>query len=260
MTAGEQLRALRERLGLSLRNVEAASGRLADKHNNPDYLISLSRLSDIETKGITPNLYRAYSLSIVYRTGIRDILRMFGIDLDNIPGDLDLADIPVTHTTTALSQAEVAEMPVRLDPGFNDGLTAPILRMVQQWGTAPLPMLRKFLDREFTYAYVGREDRTMYPLIVPGAFIQIDEALRKVEEGPWRSEYERPIYFMETREGFTCCWCEATKSTLTLVPHPLSGVKTGMMRFGSEGEVIGQVVGVAMRLDGRFVRPARKER
>ena len=26
----------------------------------------------------------------------------------------------------------------------------------------------------------------------------------KIESGMWRSEYERPIYFVETREGYTC--------------------------------------------------------
>ena len=65
MDAGEQLRALREGLGLSIRMVESASAKLAARHDNSDYLLSLSRISDIETKGITPNLYRLYSLSIV---------------------------------------------------------------------------------------------------------------------------------------------------------------------------------------------------
>ena len=49
MNAGEQLRALRERLGLSIREVETASAKLAVKYNSSDYLVSLSRLSDMET-------------------------------------------------------------------------------------------------------------------------------------------------------------------------------------------------------------------
>ena len=95
----------------------------------------------------------------------------------------------------------------------------------------------------------------MYPLIMPGSFVQIDESKRKVAEGGWRSEYERPIYLVETRQGHTCCWCELNGSMLTLKPHPMSPAKTRILRDGIDAEVIGQVVGVAMRLDGWSVTP-----
>lgn len=260
MNAGEQLRTLRERLGLSIRMVEAASARLADKYNNSDYLVSLSRLSDMETKGITPNLYRTYSLSVVYHVDFSDILRMYNLDLRNMPEDLELASIPKTHLTNALDNGSEAEIPVRLDPGFQEGSTSPIVRMIQKWGTIPLHLLKKFTNRKFTYGYIGQEDWTMYPLIMPGAFIQIDESKRKVEEGPWRSEYERPIYFVEMRDGFTCCWCELIGSMLTLKSHPLSAVKTRLVKVGSDAEIIGQVVGVAMQLEKRFASPDAKGR
>ena len=52
MSPGDKLRSLRERLGLTLRDVEAASSRIAENHQNPDYTIPISRLSDIETKSI----------------------------------------------------------------------------------------------------------------------------------------------------------------------------------------------------------------
>jgi hypothetical protein len=256
VTAGEQLRALRERLGLSIRMVEFASGRIADKYENPDYFLSLSRLSDIETKGITPNVFRLYSLSIIYKIDFHHVLSMYGVDLANVPADLDLAHVPGTHRSDALESQTNVEMPLKMDPGFQERATAPIVRMVQQWGSVPMALLKKFTDRKFTYGYVGREDWTMYPIIMPGSFVQVDENRRKVEEGSWRSEYERPIYFVEMRESFVCCWCEVNGNMLTLKPHPMSPVKTRFVRIGSEAEVVGQVVGIAMRLDGWFETPA----
>ena len=74
MSAGESLRKLRESLGFTIRDVEAASTRIAEKHNNSDYSISLSRLSDIETKEVVPSIYRIYSLSTIYRRDIREFL------------------------------------------------------------------------------------------------------------------------------------------------------------------------------------------
>jgi hypothetical protein len=88
---------------------------------------------------------------------------------------------------------------------------------------------------------------TMYPILPPSSFIQVDESKSKVLEGGWRSEYERPIYFIETRDGHTCCWCTLTREDIILQPHPLSPVPPRV--FGhDEAEVLGQVVGVAMRL------------
>lgn len=249
MTAGEKLRALRERLGLSIRMVETASEKLAIKYNNSDYFVSLSRLSDIETKEITPSIYRIYSLSVIYRANYHQILEMYGIDLGRIAEDLNVSEAPNSGLVGALEHQERVEMPVVLDPGFREESTTLIVRMIQRWGTAPMVMLKNFLDRKYTYGYIGSRDWTMYPLILPGAFVQIDESKRRVEDGTWRSEYERPIYFVEMRDGFTCCWCDVEGATLTLRSHPMSPVKTRTVRLGSEAEILGQVVGIAMRLE-----------
>ena len=47
---GLNLRTLREKLGLTVGDVETGGERLARKHNNEEYLITITRLSDFETK------------------------------------------------------------------------------------------------------------------------------------------------------------------------------------------------------------------
>jgi hypothetical protein len=59
---------------------------------------------------------------------------------------------------------------------------------------------------------------------------------------------ERPVYFVELRRGYACSWCEMKQNLLLLVPHPLSPVKTGQLAYPLEGEIVGRVTGVAMRL------------
>lgn len=250
MSGGESLRQIRESLGLTIRDVEAASTRLSEKYGNADYVVTLSRLSDIETKGVTPSAYKLYSFSVIYRRDFKELLALYGIQLNNVAEDADVVEIPRTHPFTATSGCEKIELPVRLDPGFDVCSTSAVGRMIVKWGTVPLQALERFRQREFTYGYIGTEDMTMYPLLLPGSFVQIDEGKRKIEEGPWRSEYERPIYFMETREGFVCSWCELSGPTLVLRPHPMSPARTRFFRHGSEVEVLGQVVGIAMRLSG----------
>ena len=134
-----------------------------------------------------------------------------------------------------------------LSVSFDPRKTLNFGRMIEQWGTVPLVYLEGLSKVDYTYGYIGSEDLTMYPILPPSSFIQVDETKSKVSEGGWRSEYERPIYFIETRDGHTCCWCTLTREDIILQPHPLSPVAPRV--FGRhEAEVLGQVVGVAMRL------------
>src|ERR1700722_8141040 len=248
LTAGNNLRGLRERLGFTMREVESASGRIAERHGNDEFAVSPSRLSDIETKGLVPSIFRLYSLAIIYRSDVREVLSWYGIDLSLSAADLDLNLPPRSHVTETLQGAFAVEIPTRLDPAFDPRRSANLSRMVEKWGLVPLAYLAKFSGEKYTYGYIGSEDFTMYPLLPPGTFFQVDESRNKVVSGVGRSELERPIYFVETREGYTCCWCSMKGDQLVLQPHPLSPVAIRMLRHPQEAEVIGRVVGIALKL------------
>jgi len=247
VTGGYNLRVLREKLGLTMRDIETASEEIARRRHNEEYSTPISRLSDFETKGVIPSIYRLYSLSVIYRKDFRELLAWYGVDLSLPVSDLEIAAPPRSHLSTALVNNQAVQMPIRMDPAFDPRKTLNFGRMVEQWGTVPLAYLEQFSKFDYTYGYVGSEDFTMYPILPPGSFIQVDESRNKVVEGVWRSEYERPIYFVETREGYTCCWCTLGREDLILQSHPLSPVQPKVVRT-SQAEVIGQVVGIAMRL------------
>lgn len=248
VTAGSTLRVIRERLGLTMRDVETASEKIARRRGNEEYFVPISRLSDVETKGVTPSVYRLYSLAVIYRTPIREMFSLYGVELDLSVSDLETCTPPKSHVSRALISAEVAQIPVRMDPSFDPRRTLNLGRMVEQWGTVPLIYLERLSKTDFTYGYIGSEDLTMYPILPPGSFIQVDESLNRVIEGGWRSEYERPIYFVETREDHICSWCTLMGESIILQPHPLSPVSPRVLQYPQEAEVIGQVVGVAMKL------------
>jgi transcriptional regulator with XRE-family HTH domain len=248
LRAGKSLRTLREKLGLTMRDVENTSGRIAEKYHNEEYALPPSRLSDIETKGLLPSIHRLYTLSVIYRRDLRELLSWYGIDVNNTAADLGLVAPPKSHLCDALAGMTAAQVPLRMDPGFDERRTLHLGRMVEQWGLVPAAYLAQFANSDFTYGYIGHEDFTMYPILPPGSFIQVDEARNKVVEGAWRSEYERPLYFVETRDGYTCCWCGLRKDELVLQPHPLSPAAVRILRHPQEAEVLGQVVGVAMKL------------
>jgi hypothetical protein len=231
-----------------MRDVETASSAVASRHKSDEFAIPPSRLSDIETKGVVPSIFRLYSLSVIYRRDAREILALYGVDLNEVATDLHLSLPPKSHKSEALENVSSLRVPVRMDPSFDPRYTANMGRLIEQWGVVPLTYLAQFSDRRYTYGYIGSEDFTMYPILPPGTFVQVDESKSRVAEGAWRSEYERPIYFIETREGYTCCWCKIQQEGLVLQSHPLSPVPVRVLKYPQEAEVIGQVVGVALRL------------
>ena len=54
--AGLRLKSVRERLNLRFRDVEDASDRIAAFHKNDEFCIAISRLADMENKGVVPTL------------------------------------------------------------------------------------------------------------------------------------------------------------------------------------------------------------
>ncbi len=248
LAAGLNLRGLRERLGLTMREVESASLRIAERHGNDEFSVCPSRLSDIETKGLVPSIFRLYSFSMIYRCDFREILAWYGIDLSLSAADLHLSLPPKSHFEEALQSTPTVAIPTRLDPSFDPRRSANLSRIVEQWGLVPLAYLSTLSSDKYMYGYVGSEDFTMYPLLPPGTFLQVDESRNKIVQAMWRSELERPIYFVETREGYTCCWCSLQGDQIMLQPHPLSPVPLKMLRHPQEAEVIGQVVGIALKL------------
>jgi transcriptional regulator with XRE-family HTH domain len=250
---------LREELGLTIRDVEAASARIAARHANEDFGISPSRLSDIETKGVVPNIFRLYSLAVIYRRDLRELFAWYGIDMNGAAADLAFVEPPNSHVSETLDSMMVVNLPVRLDPGFDPRHTVNLGPMIESWGVVPLGYLTQFSNHnKYIYGYIGSKDFTMYPVLLPGSFIQVDESATAVVQNNWRSEYERPIYFVETRGGYTACWCSREGDHLVLQPHPLSPVPARTLKQSQEAEVLGQVVGIAMRLDG-WRSPARRE-
>jgi transcriptional regulator with XRE-family HTH domain len=238
--AGQKLKRARERLNL----------RYRDKHNNDEFVIALSRLADIENKGTLPSLYRLYSLCAIYRLDILEVLDWYGIDVSQLPADATLAEVERTHPIGfSAHEHGVIQVPLSLDPGVDLRRTTYLSRMIQRWGTLPLMLLNELDLKNHRYGFIGTEDWAMYPILHPGSLVLIDETRRKVIPSGWTHEFERPIYFLEHRQGYACGWCSLTEGQLILQPHPASGALPEVYPYPEEIDVIGQVIGVAMRLD-----------
>src|ERR1019366_6311995 len=130
-TGGHRLRALREALGFTMREVAAASTQIAGRLGSEDFFIPPSRLSDIETKGVVPSVFRFYSLAAIYHRPVRALLQLYGIDLDGISSEWDSSQPAHTHLVTLENEQTACSIPVKMDPGFDLRETSDLGRMVQ---------------------------------------------------------------------------------------------------------------------------------
>ena len=250
--AGQRLKRARERLNLRYRDVEEASLRISERHQNEEFIIALSRLSDIENKGTVPTIYRMYSLCVIYRLNLSEVLSWYGADPALIPADAAAVPLAQTHAVGFSGEGPAdVPLPTAMDPVFDLRKTVFVSRMIQRWGRVPLTLLSGLDVQNHRYAFIGSEDWTMYPLIPPGTFVMIDESRRKIVNTGWSNEFERPIYFLEHRQGYVCGWCTLTDNQLVVQPHPASQCAPQVWIHPEQIEVVGQVSGLAMPLDRR---------
>lgn len=253
--AGLRLKRTRERLGLRYRDVEEFSQRIADRRKNNEFIIAISRLSDIENRGVVPSMYKLYSLCAIYRLDLAEVLCWYGVDPGLLASDSLSAEPDRTHLIGfgrgPLGSAPWGEVqiPLSLDPGVDLKRTTFLSRFIQNWGTLPLMLVAGLDLKHRRYAFVGMEDWFMYPLIHPGSLLLIDESRTKIAESGWTAEYNRPIYLLEHREGWLCAWCSILAEQLIAQPHPVSGEAPRVFQLGAEVEILGQVTGVANRLE-----------
>jgi transcriptional regulator with XRE-family HTH domain len=247
--AGQKLKQVRERLGLTYRDVEEFSARIAKVRGNEEFGVALSRLADIENRKTLPTCYRLYSLCTIYRLDITEVLSWYGISLANMPADAALLHLPKTHGVGFKFEDGEAQLPIALDPGFESTRTVFLSRFIQKWGKLPLMLLNHVDLRNHAYGLIGTEDWSMFPIISPGALVVIDQGRRRIFNSGWNSEFERPIYFFEHRDGYACGWCTLRDTQLTLQFHASSLRDPEVYEHPKEIEVIGQVTSVAMTLD-----------
>jgi transcriptional regulator with XRE-family HTH domain len=246
----EQLKAIRTRLGITTREVAELSQKLADTEGNPEYAISNAWLTQVENSDSVPSIFKLYALSVIFRIKFNDLLVLFGVDLQKINQHQSELQLPNTH----LAQIEVYDsertvsFPIRFDRSFDIDNTNLLNRMVETWGEVPISLIQSLDLRHSLYGYVGLRDFTLHPLLRPGSFVQIDQRVRKIRPARWRTEHDRPIYFVELRDGYACAWCDLQDGHLLLLPHPLSPVSVRRFSYGVEAEIVGQVTAVAMRL------------
>jgi transcriptional regulator with XRE-family HTH domain len=259
--AGTRLKMIRLRLGLTTRQVAEMSRQIAKAEQHAEAALSHARLVQIENGTSTPSVYKLFALSAIYGLSLTDLLSFY-IDPDTSNRHLGLlADRTHLIDGDLPGPGDHVELPIAFKGEISAGATTFINEIAKTWGHIPVAWLKSLNIRRGRYVIIGLSDYTMYPLLRPGSFVQIDETERPRRSAAYVTEFDRPIFFIETRTEYLCSWCEFRGSRLISIPHPLSPCSTREFVYDQEAQIIGRVTAVAARLgrDGVPLQPRRDD-
>ena len=215
----------------------------------------LKSLTEDQRETLRLHFFDGYTLSAIYQRRITELLSYFGLHVGDLSRYRTFVGVPKTHLLDSGADFDIEKvsLPVRFKPEFRLDKTSLLARIVEKWDKIPVGFLQHLDLRKSVYGYIGLEDYTLFPLIRPGSFVQIDASQRKISAEKWKTEFDRPIYFVELRNGYVCSWCQLDRGQLIVIPHPHSHQDVRRFDYPSQAEIVGRVTGVAMQIVGEKV-------
>ena len=219
---GARLRAIRQQLRLSLREVEHRSRRIALERGDLSYQVSASWLSRLESDEHELTVNKVVALGEIY-----------GLSTDRLIRSI----YPENQQPLILDQIS-SQDPTKLPTGGSHDETT----LLPTESTPP--------HMPYRLGIIGRLDLTLQPMVPAGSMVRIDTKKREISaKKDWTHEFQRPIYFLKIKDRYFCGWCELDKDArwLTLIPHPLSSAPSRRYKYPTEVENIGRVMSVVIR-------------
>ena len=247
---GRTLLIIRKQRQLSLRQVEGLTRAIANRYSDKARGISASWLGRIERERHSITHKQLESLEEVYGIS-RDELSQELLPEEEEPHSRHphLPDVPAAVLKGLTSPGSPLLPPERWMAYFPDTTLIPLI--VQRAGDLGRTARRASRNTAPVYGIVGARDITLVPFVQPGAIVEINTTVRRIETGRiFHSIFERPIYFLRSHDGYHFGWCEldAEQEWLTLVPSAMTVASHRRWRYRREVEVVGQVHRVLTRV------------
>jgi transcriptional regulator with XRE-family HTH domain len=242
---GVFIRQARARAGLTLHEASLFSHKVAQALDDRRYAMAPSTLADYETQSTPPrHLEKAMTLCLIYAVPLVDFVRAAG----TAPEHLGTQFIPRALLPPEMTAAppgarpEVAESSssLRLQFGSVPWFLGSSLAQVSG---IPRPSMRDFFwltgEHPFLPAYTGD---SMLALV--------DRNKKSPLREPNLPAWLQPAYVLLLRDGqYRCACCSLDEENLFLFPRSESGRLPERLRLGRDAEVVGQIVGLARRIE-----------
>src|SRR5271157_4172269 len=136
---GKRLRAEREHLRLSLRQVQELSRGIVERRKNPEYYVAHASLADIEKGKLVPNIYKLYSLSVIYGRQYEKLATFFDVPVGEAEQDHKALVFPQTYLVGGASELGESSIlsSLELQERLRSERTNLMSKIVENWKDVP---------------------------------------------------------------------------------------------------------------------------
>jgi hypothetical protein len=198
--------------------------------------------SQLRGEDFRPSLYQISALEHISGLPLQDWLRLFGVDVTDIPRLQVLLRLPRTHfidSTLHKSDSRTLNVRPRTTAG-SPGEIAPFSLLLQVYEVS-LTSRTDLQSGRYLYARVGREDALAFPEIAPDSLVRVDrEASSALLPAPSGGLSNR-FFLLEHSRGLFCCRLRRTAAdsvSAVSLKLPYAEVE---FKLGSQAKVLGVV-------------------
>ena len=239
---GRVMGKLREECKFTPSQVAQKTEEIAEREEDPRFHVSRQYLRDIELGNCVPSSYKLEALALVYNHDLQELLAFYEVTREN-EGKLFTSWLSSNGSKVVIDAEEAGQVIFTVAGRFRGEGTV-LLTDGQNRELMPARW-NEMLGGKARFAVIGTQDNTMGKLLPPDCLVVVDTGQKTLDEGPWETEEERPIYLAWRNKGnpHVCCWAYHVRNMLTLLPYQAnSGQPAKSYKTPAEAEIIGHVI------------------
>ena len=200
----ERIHSILRNKGLTLYQVSQQSAALYGLSS--PYFLPHNLYYDLRRGGFTPSIYQVFALSRITGYRLLDWLRVFGIDVEDIPRLQTL----IPRKRTVLLDASLTDSQAWVEWSRNRSSNrptpaiAPLAQLLEAVGRKRIGSIRGARAPGFLYAKIGTEDALAFPDLLPGSIVRINPSSKAESLPAKNSEISARIFLLEHSKGLFC--------------------------------------------------------
>ena len=162
---------------------------------------------DLSHGHFSPSLFQLVAFSRISDYRLRDWLRVFGFDIEEIPR----LQIQLRSKRTALLESSLDDPNLSV-PWFQSLHTGalptdivPLAHLLEWTEPRRLASLSAFHDGGFLYAQIGSEDALTFPELLPGSIVRVNAELTREALKQVTAERSANLFLIQHDRGLNCC-------------------------------------------------------
>jgi hypothetical protein len=237
----ERIHAILASRGLTLYQVSQQSMALYGRSS--PYFLPHNFYYDLRHPSFTPSIFQVFALSSISGYRISDWLRVFGVDLENIPRLQAL--LPRKRTAlidNALTDNQAWVQWFRSRAGHSTTpAIAPLSLLLEPVGLRRICLLPGATVGRFLYATIGSQDALAFPDLLPGSIVRADPKLIAESFPRDNGRVSERIFLLEHSKGLFCSRVRRVQEDIIVPVGTKLSYAQVELRLRSEARLLGVV-------------------